>query len=75
LNLKALRERKAAKTSEARALIAKAEGESRQLTADESAKFDTLTGEITDLESQEARAAFLDDAERRQTGTVIAGNG
>lgn len=75
MSLQAIRERKAAKTTEARTLLAKAEGENRQLTADESAKFDTLKGEITDLESQEARATFLDDAERRQTGTVIAGNG
>lgn len=75
MSIKAIRERKAAKTTEARALLAKAEGESRQLTADESKTFDTLKAEITDLESQEARAQFLDDAERRQAGTVVAGNG
>lgn len=75
MTLKALRERKAAKTTEARALLAKAEGEKRSLTAEESATFDTLKTEITDLEAQEARAQFLDDAERRQTGTVIAGTG
>jgi len=75
MTLKALRERKAAKTTEARTLLAKAEGEKRSLTADESATFDALKAEITDLEAQEARAQFLDDAERRQTGTVIAGTG
>lgn len=75
MTLKAIRERKAAKTTEARALLAKAEGEKRQLTDDEAKSFDTLKTEITELEAQEARAAFLDDAERRQTGTVIAGNG
>lgn len=75
MTLKALRERKAAKTTEARALLAKAEGEKRSLTAEECTTFDNLKSEITDLEAQEARAQFLDDAERRQTGTVIAGNG
>lgn len=75
MSLIAVREQKAAKTAEARALLAKAEGGKRTLTAEESATFDTLKAIITDLESQEARAQFLDDAERRQTGTVIAGNG
>src|SRR3546814_4523905 len=37
-------------------------------------KFDALKAEITDLESQESRAQFLDDAERRQTGTVVSGS-
>lgn len=74
MTLKAVRERKAAKTTDARALLAKAEGENRQLTADESAKFDTLKAEITDLEAQETRAQFLDDAERRQSGTVVHGD-
>ena len=75
MTLKSIRERKAAKTAEARALLAKAEGESRELSTDEAKSFDTLKTEITDLEAQEARAQFLDDAERRQTGTVIAGTG
>jgi HK97 family phage major capsid protein len=75
MSLKAIRERRAAKTAEARAILAKAEGENRQLTADESSQFDKLKNEITELEAQESRAQFLDDAERRQSGTVIAGNG
>src|SRR3546814_2755718 len=69
-----IREAKASKTTEARAILAKAESESRNLTADESGKFDALKAEITDLESQESRAQFLDDAERRQTGTVVSGS-
>lgn len=75
MTTKALREAKTAKVTEARSLLAKAEGENRQLSADEGKRFDTLKTEITDLEAQEARAQFLDDAERKQTGTVIAGNG
>lgn len=74
MSLIAVREQKAAKTAEARALLAKAEGEKRSLTAEESTTFDTLKATITDLESQEARAQFLDDAERRASGTVIHGD-
>lgn len=75
MSLKSIREAKTAKVNEARALVAKAESEKRQLTTDESNTFDTLKATITDLEAQEARAQFLDDAERRQTGTVVHGTG
>lgn len=68
-----IREAKASKTAEARALLAKAESENRSLTAEESAGFDKLKAEISDLEAQESRAQFLDDAERRQSGTVVTG--
>lgn len=75
MNLQAIREKRAAKTNEARAIVAKAESEKRQLTADESSTFDALKAEITDLDQQEQRAQFLDDAERRSAGVVISGNG
>ena len=71
MTLAGIRQRKAAKTAEARALLAKAETEKRQLSADESAKFDTLKSEITDLESAESRQQFVDDQERRQAGTAV----
>lgn len=71
MSLHTIREAKASKTAEARALLA----DNRDLTADESAKFDGLKKEIEALEAQEARAQFLDDAERRQSGTVITGDG
>lgn len=74
MTIQALRQKKAAKVAEARALLAKATNDNnRSLNADESAKFTALQSEITDLESQEARQQFLDDAERRQAGTVVAG--
>ncbi len=44
------------------------EGEKRQLSADETAAFDKLKGEIQGLEAQEQRAQFLEDAERRSLG-------
>ena len=75
MTLKTIRERKAAKTTEARTLLAKAEAENRQLTSDEAKTFDGLKTEIESLEAQEARAVFLDETERRQAGTVIAGTG
>lgn len=75
MQLSSIREARAAKVAEARNLLATAERENRQLTADESAKFDSIKNTITDLEQQEARQQFLDDAERRQAGTVVAGSG
>lgn len=73
MSVKTIRERKATKVAEARAVLAKAEAENRQLNASEAASFDSIKAEITDLEAQEARAQFLEDAERRQAGVVIAG--
>ena len=72
MNIAAIRESRAAKVAEARAIVARAEAEKRQLSADESASFEKLKSEITDLESQEQRAQFLADAERRSLGTDTA---
>ncbi|MBD9378538.1 phage major capsid protein [Pseudoxanthomonas sp. PXM04] len=76
MTLQEIRQRKAAKVAEQRALLAKAQTENRNLNTDEAAKFDALKAEVTELEAAEARQQFVDDAERRSTGvTVIAGNG
>lgn len=75
MNVQQVREAKAAKVAEARALVAKAESEKRSLTAEESATFNTMKGEIERLEADEARANFLADAERRMGATTVAGNG
>jgi HK97 family phage major capsid protein len=75
MTLQEIRERRAAKTAELRAMINKADSEKRSLSADESAKFDTIKTDITHLEAEETRQQFLDDAERRQVGTVISGTG
>jgi HK97 family phage major capsid protein len=76
MTLAEIRQRKAAKVAEQRALLAKAQTENRNLNADEASKFDALKAEITDLEAAESRQQFVDDAERRATGvTVVAGNG
>ncbi|WP_299341728.1 phage major capsid protein [uncultured Pseudoxanthomonas sp.] len=76
MTLQEIRQRKAARTAEARAIVAKAETEKRQLTAEESANFATIRADIESLEQDEQRQQFLDEAERRSAGvTVIAGNG
>lgn len=74
MNLSAIREQRAAKVGEMRALLAKAEADKRALTADEQARFDGLKGEVTGLEDQEARAQFLADAERRMEGLPATGD-
>lgn len=74
MNLREIRERKAAKVAEARALVATAEKEQRSLSADESAKFDAIKAEITALEADEGRAAFLSEQEREQRGTPVHGD-
>ena len=73
MNLSAIREARAAKVAEMRALLATAEAQKRDLAAEERTKFDALKAEVTGLEEQEARAAFLADAERRMMGTPADG--
>ena len=69
MKLNDLREARALKVAEARALVDKAGAEKRNLTADEQKSFDGLKASITDLEAQEQRAVFLESAERRSLGT------
>ncbi|HRL99940.1 MAG TPA: phage major capsid protein, partial [Acidovorax sp.] len=61
MQLHAIREQRAAKVQEARALLASAP----TLTPEQQAKFDTIKGEITSLEGQEQRAQLVEDWERR----------
>lgn len=74
MTLQEIRSRKAAKVAEARAIVAAAETATRSLTADESAKFDAIKAEITDLEAQETRASFLADQERSMHGEPVHGD-
>ena len=67
-----LREARALKVAEMRAMLAKAEQEKRSLSADETARFDALKGEVQTLESDEQRAQFMADMERRQAGDPVA---
>ncbi len=71
MKLNDLREARALKVAEARALVDKAGAEKRNLTADEQKAFDGLKASITDLEAQEQRAVFLESAERRSLGEPV----
>lgn len=71
MNLAAIRENRAAKVTAMRQLLTTAETEKRSLNAGEQSTFDSLKTEITGLEAQEARATFLEDAERRALGSPV----
>lgn len=66
-----IREQKAAKVAEMRALLAAADTEKRNLNEAEKAKFDSIKKEIADLEEQEARAAYFAEVERRAQGEPV----
>ncbi|HMM73030.1 MAG TPA: phage major capsid protein [Rhodocyclaceae bacterium] len=66
-----LREARALKVTEMRAMLAKAEQEKRSLTDAEKAAFDNLKDEVRTLEGDEQRAAFMQDMERRQAGDPV----
>lgn len=61
MKLNDLREARALKVTEARALL---DG-NKELTADQQKQFDALKAEITRLEADEQRAQFVEDMERR----------
>lgn len=72
--ISSIKEQRALAVAEMRGMVEKAQAEKRNLSADESAKFDSLKAKVTDLEGQEARATFLAEAERRQPGTPVSGD-
>lgn len=67
MNVAAIRESRAAKVTEARTLLAS----SPNLTPEAQVKFDAIKAEIVNLEGQEARAMFVEDAERRSLGQPV----
>ncbi len=71
MNLAAIREKRAAKVADMRAMLTKADAEKRALTAAEKSSFDTLKGEIEGLEGDEQRATFMQEVERRAAGDPI----
>lgn len=70
-----IREAKALKVAEARALADTATREQRAMSPDDTAKFDKIKAEIEALEAEEARAQFLTDQERRGSAPVIVARG
>jgi len=73
--LSTIREERATRVAEARAIADKAQAAGRQLTPEEVSAFDSIKKIIADLEGEEARAAFLNDAERRSAATPVSGGG
>ena len=71
MNLNQIRERRAQKVAEARAIAEAAQSQGRQMTPEEIQDFDTIKAAIQGLEAEEARAVFLDDMERRATGVAV----
>lgn len=71
MSIAQIRETRAAKVSTMRNMLNTAESEKRSLNPAEQSAFDALKTEITALEGQEARAAFLEDAERRSLGVPV----
>ena len=63
MKLHEIAEQKALKVAEMRSLLS-----ADKLNAEGQAKFDTLKTQVTDLEGQEARARFCEDAERNMMG-------
>lgn len=73
MNLRELQEQRAMTVTAMRAIVSQAETEHRDLTAEETAKFDSLKGEAAKTEASIQRQATLDELERRSTGTSISG--
>ena len=67
MQLHQIREARAAKVNEARSLLASMP----TLTPEAQTKFDAIKAEIVNLEGQEARAQFIEDAERRSLGAPV----
>ena len=65
--LHAIREQRSQKVNEARSLLASMP----TLTPEAQTKFDAIKAEIVTLEGQEARAQFVEEAERRSLGTPV----
>lgn len=69
MQLHEIREARAAKVAEARSLLTAADG--KNLTPEQQTAFDGIKAEITRLEADEARAQFVEDAERRTMGQPV----
>ena len=65
--LHAIREQRSQKVNEARSLLASMP----TLTPEAQTKFDAIKAEIVNLEGQEARAQFVEEAERRSLGAPV----
>jgi HK97 family phage major capsid protein len=75
MNIHELKEQRASKISEMRAIAAKAESEKRDLAEGELRQFDTLKTASVKLDGDISRAEYLNEAERRMEGEPISQRG
>src|SRR5687767_957079 len=75
MNLRDMQERRALIVTEMRAITEKPAGTAGDLSAEQSARFDTLKTELEGVEKSLARQQLLDAAERRMQGQQLAGSG
>ena len=71
MSLASIRETRAQKVAEMRTMLNTAQGEKRSLNPAEQTAFDGLKAAVTNLEGEESRAVFLEEAERRSMGTPV----
>jgi len=71
MSIAAIRESRTGKVQSMRQILSAAESEKRSLNPQEQSTFDKLKGEVVDLESQEQRAQFVEDMERRSMGVAV----
>lgn len=69
MQLHQIREQRAAKVNEARSILNAANG--GNLTPEAQAKFDAIKNQIQNLEADEQRAQFIEEAERRSLGQPV----
>ena len=74
MTIAAIRESRTAKVTDMRRLLTTAETEKRSLNTAEQTAFDKIKTEVQDLEGQEGRAQFMEDAERRAVGSPVVGH-
>ncbi|MCC6611176.1 MAG: phage major capsid protein [Burkholderiales bacterium] len=75
MNARDLLERRAVIVAEMRGITEKPAGAGGDLSAEQSAKFDSLKGELEGIEKRIDRQRLIDEAERRMAGQQIAGSG
>jgi HK97 family phage major capsid protein len=75
MNIHDLKEQRASKISEMRAIAAKAESEKRDLAEGELRQFDALKVSSVKLDGDISRAEYLNEAERRMEGEPISHHG
>lgn len=68
MKLHEIREKRTGLVVEMRGILSAADAGKRALSAQEQTKFDAMKDQVTALEADEARAQFLEDAERRSMG-------